>query len=1200
MDKKTFSSNFEEFIYVRTYSRWIEELKRRETWPDTVKRYYEFIKKRVPENDVETLYGVVESILNFEVMPSMRALWTAGKALERENICGFNCSATTVDDPAVFSEILYILLCGTGCGFSVERQFINKMPAIPSIIKNSDEVIVFADSKLGWAEGYAKYIRELYKGGICKYDLSKIRKSGERLKTFGGRASGPEPLQKLMEFTKNTFLNAKGRKLTSIECHDIICYIASVVVVGGVRRCLPVTSKIQTNKGLIPLSDVEIGDFVITGGKEYKILDKEFTGIKQTLKIKHQYGDITCTPDHRLAVFDSNDPNKYIFKHAKDVQKGDCLVWDSMGFDGIKMKIPFTSNNSNTDIAWLIGVMHGCGCVRGENIVIYSENVSVTSRANNILKNFGIGLKLLDQFRLPKVPDFIFNNTKDVRYAYLAGLFDSINETSKQDINQVVTIYKTLFNDVKQLLYGIGIGSRTYIKGNAYYMISIEGVTNKRTWLSKISKFCCSGKEKLIEDGTDDFRYKASMFNIEEDITLSTAKQKGLINDVIYYPSIIEEVFDYIEVETCDIEVDNIKQFTTNGIVVHNSATISLSNLSDNRMAHAKDGNFYNINPQRALANNSVCYTEKPDCLSFLDEWTILARSQSGERGIFNREGIIKHLKKHVPKRNPNFDFITNPCVPYNTLILTNTGYKKIGDVVGQKIKIWNGREFSTVEPFYTGNEELYEVTLSDGASLKCTGGHKWVLWNGKEYRKETQNLIVGEKLAKFNMPIIEDGINYEGDAYSQGFYTGDGTRNSTRSYIYKPKYCCESRLIGEIKQDGDGDRHSWIHGHMMDKEFTPINGTKQYCLDWFAGYIDADGHTQKYDKSYGLQITSIDYQQLLDIKLMLTRFGCNPKIKKCCEECKKAWGDKTYISKDTFRLCLNAKDLYTLYTIGLRTNRVSLNIEKPQRDARRFITIESITKLNIKEDVYCFTEPLNHTGTFNGIVTGQCGEIILRPNSFCNLTEVVVRADDTLETLLEKVEKATILGCIQSTFTKFKFLRKQWTDNSEEERLLGVSLTGLRDHHILNHVHNTAKYWLEELKSKAIQTSRIWANKLGINEPAAITCVKPSGCTTLDTKIKTTTGIKTMNEIFTENDVNLMDAENGSWFDTKKDIWVYDENNNKKLITKLFVNGIAEVYDIEFEDGNVYTFTGNHKLKTSNGFKRVDELTADDEIISF
>jgi len=1157
-----FATSFEEFIYVRTYSRWIDELGRREQWPETVKRYGDFMLERIPKEYHKDFKEAVKGILNKEEMPSMRVLWTAGKALERENICGYNCSATLIDDPAAFSEILYILMCGTGAGFSVERQFINKMPDIPSKFKEIDFTIVFADSKLGWAEGYARYIRELYKGNICKYDISKIRAKGERLKTFGGRASGPEPLIKLLEITKNMFINAKGRKLNSIECHDLVCHIASIVIVGGVRRCLPLTSKIQTDKGIIPLSDVNIGDYVITGGKKYKILDKENTGEKQTIKIKHKYGDFVCSLDHRIAVFKDDDYSNYIFKHAKDLKVNDCIVWDSKGFDGKNTVLPLIQQNNHfnnnkiinptldTDIAWLIGIIHGDGYIGKKSIEIttHTKEMNILIKANDIFKKFGLkgsiqkshgncyrlrvnSKTLADWFKnyikQPKqpikIPDFIFNGKRNIRYAYLAGVFDSDGRTRKDGIiDQVTTIYNSFFNDIKQILYGIGIGISTYIKKadpennkQKAYTIGIRGITNKQSWLNYISDFCISGKEKQIKinkNSTKDFKYKASMFGYPRGwrknsyITVSTAKQKNFIDDIIYYPSVITEICDGIKTETADIEIDNIKQFTTNGIVVHNSATISLSNLSDQRMANAKQGSFYITQPQRQLANNSTVYTEKPDCMQFMKEWINLIKSQTGERGIFNRQGIIKHLKKHVKRRNPNFDFISNPCVPYNTLILTEEGYKKIGDMVDKKIKIWNGKEFSEVTPFYTGNKELYEVKLSDGSILECSSNHKWVLWdgnskNGKEYRKETIDLIIGEKLAKFNMPVINNGKNYDIDAYSQGFYTGDGTKNNTRSWIYVPKYCCESRLIGEIKQDGNGTRrrHTWIHGKMMDKSFTPINGTKQYCLDWFAGYIDADGHTQKYNNSYGLQITSIKRQQLLDIKLMLTRLGCNPKVNKCSDKKYKTWPDgNTYLSKDVYRLCLNAQDLYILYTIGLKTNRLQLNIKKPQRDARRFITIKSIKKLDKYEDVYCFNEPLNHTGTFNGIVTGQCGEVVLRSKGFCNLSEVIVRPDDTLDTLLKKVKFATIIGCVQSTLTKFKFLRKQWTDNAEEERLLGVSLTGLRDHPKLNHVHNEAKFWLEELKKTAIETSKIWAFRLGINEPTAVTCVKPSGTVSL------------------------------------------------------------------------------------------------------
>ena len=231
-----FKTSYQELIYKKSYARWVEEEGRREEWYETVDRYGQFFLDRIPKKYRDDFNDAYNAILELEVMPSMRALWTAGPALERDNICGYNCAYLAVDNPKSFAELMYILLNGTGVGFSVERQFINKLPSVPEVLKLSKDVIQFRDSKRGWAEGFHKFILELYRGKLCGYDLSKIRPYGARLKTFGGRASGPGPLEELMEFTRGVFENAKGRRLNSLECHDICCHVASVVVSGGVRR----------------------------------------------------------------------------------------------------------------------------------------------------------------------------------------------------------------------------------------------------------------------------------------------------------------------------------------------------------------------------------------------------------------------------------------------------------------------------------------------------------------------------------------------------------------------------------------------------------------------------------------------------------------------------------------------------------------------------------------------------------------------------------------------------------------------------------------------------------------------------------------------------------------------------------------------------------------------------------------------------
>ena len=237
-------TEYQSFIYLSRYSRWLEEEGRRETWDETVDRLIVFFRNHVENNlgvkdqlDDKDWNMIRNSILSLEVMPSMRSLMTAGPALERENIAGYNCSYIPVDHPKSFDEILYILMNGTGVGFSVERQYINELPTIPDIeFERTDDVISIADSKEGWARAFKDLISYLYTNRIPKIDVSKVRPAGSRLKTFGGRASGPQPLVDLFDFTIRKFEEARGRKLSSLECHDIVCKIGEVVVVGGVRR----------------------------------------------------------------------------------------------------------------------------------------------------------------------------------------------------------------------------------------------------------------------------------------------------------------------------------------------------------------------------------------------------------------------------------------------------------------------------------------------------------------------------------------------------------------------------------------------------------------------------------------------------------------------------------------------------------------------------------------------------------------------------------------------------------------------------------------------------------------------------------------------------------------------------------------------------------------------------------------------------
>ena len=223
----------QEYVHKSRYARWIPSEKRREHWPETVTRYTDFFANKFLHYPSELINN---AIVNLDVMPSMRAMMTAGPALERDPMAGFNCSFIAIDDVRAFDEILYISMCGTGVGFSVERQFIAKLPTVAESFINTDITIQVKDSKGGWSNAFRELIALLYSGSIPQWDTSKVRPAGEKLKIFGGRASGPKPLIDLFKFAIALFKNAAGRKLTSIECHDLVCKIADIVVVGGVRR----------------------------------------------------------------------------------------------------------------------------------------------------------------------------------------------------------------------------------------------------------------------------------------------------------------------------------------------------------------------------------------------------------------------------------------------------------------------------------------------------------------------------------------------------------------------------------------------------------------------------------------------------------------------------------------------------------------------------------------------------------------------------------------------------------------------------------------------------------------------------------------------------------------------------------------------------------------------------------------------------
>lgn len=769
---------YQTYIHRSKYARYLPSEKRREEWHETVDRYINFVSEHLSEkyhyNDAQTIEHLRNGILNMEVMPSMRAMMAAGKAAKRDNVTMYNCSYLPVDDMRSFDEAMYILMCGTGVGFSVERQYVNQLPEVPDDLVTTDEVIKVGDSKEGWARAYRDLIFKLYSGKIPTWDMSAVRPAGTPLKTFGGRASGPEPLAKLFKYTVSMFRNAAGRRLTSIECHDLMCMIADIVVVGGVRR----------------------------------------------------------------------------------------------------------------------------------------------------------------------------------------------------------------------------------------------------------------------------------------------------------------------------------------------SAMISLSNLSDQRMRAAKTGEWWALNPQRMLSNNSAVYTEKPEIGVFMEEWLSLYNSKSGERGIFNREAS-KLVAARNGRRNVEYDFGVNPCSeivlrPYqfcvakNTPLVTKNGIVEIETLRDKKATVWNGSEWTEVTVRRTGtNQRLVRVHLSDGSYLDCTPDHRWSV---KDRFQERWSEVQAQDLMSFSKYALQvepanvsapAGGKPVGNAYTLGFAVGDGCVYNERVYIdlygEKDWECPVQGTRYKPRKNYAGtatyvrcDATKFVSPHVVSQLKTDASYWLQELGSWdtasvlsfVAGLADADGSETN---TGGIRIYIAGYDRGRAMQLLLAKHGI-----RCSLNLHQKAGTETNLSirkRDSWYVQIT--DCTKIPCHRLDVSRGHAPVFKG-----KYQVVTHVEEIEGLHDTYCFNEPKRHKAMFGNVLTYQC-----------NLSEVIVRADDTPETLAHKVRLATILGTFQSTFTHFPYLRRAWKKNTEEERLLGVSMTGIYDNKLLNNWRDKKlPELLQNLRQTAIDTNKVFAERLGIPQSTAITCVKPSG----------------------------------------------------------------------------------------------------------
>lgn len=392
----------------------------------------------------------------------------------------------------------------------------------------------------------------------------------------------------------------------------------------------------------------------------------------------------------------------------------------------------------------------------------------------------------------------------------------------------------------------------------------------------------------------------------------------------------------------------------------------------------------------------------------------------------------------------------TNPCVPGETPILTKQGHIPIAELVGTPVEVWNGQEWSEVTPFSTGENPLVTVSLDDGTSLECTPYHGWYLADGTKV--EAKDLKPGDALLKAHMPVVAEGSDPAGDGYSQGFYSGDGSKGLEKSFLYLPKLCASGRLrgkVGEVLKSGKAAM--WYHGPMLDKEFVPVRASSAYCLDWLAGLIDSDGCSTKSDNGEGVQITSVDREFLLHTHLMLTRLGVTPRIALNRPAGVKEFNGVMCDVQSLYSLQISPNDVASLVSIGLSTTRVQLSGVRPQRDARRFVRVVSVEAQERTVETFCFTEPKRGRGVFNGVLTAQCGEQPLPPFGACllgsfNLVRYVRKTAQGYEFDWAQFEAdlPPVVRAMDNVVDRARYPLPEQEVEAKAKRRMGLGVTGL------------------------------------------------------------------------------------------------------------------------------------------------------------
>ena len=933
--KKYFKNNpLGEFVYLRTYARWIESEQRRETWIETVDRYVGFMKENLGDKLAKKEYAEIrEAILKQEVMPSMRAMQFAGAPAKKCNTCFYNCSFTAPVRLEDFAEIMYLSMQGCGVGYAVESQNIQQLPQIEKQTGEKLATHVVADNKEGWCDSLTLGLRTWYGGKDVDFDFSLIRPAGSRLKTMGGKASGPEPLRSLLAFARERILRRQGRRLRNIDAHDVICKIGECVVAGGVRRTAMIS--------LSDLDDVEIRD----AKKGQFFLTDPYRSVANNSAVYEVKPSNAELMDEWVALMKSGTGERGIFNRGS--------LEKTMPERRLKLlRKKYGKKNG------FIGQIGTNPCLTGDTLVYVADG-----RGNVPIK------QLAEEGK--DIPVFALDNAGKVAVRMMRN--PRITDRNAE-------IYEATLDD----------GSKVRTTGNHKFRLK-------------------SGEYKEVRN-----------LQHGESLHLLT-RFEASIKDI--FPTANSRSQDYWWINNG--KARNIGEHRAIAGFYYNTK------IASGYVVHHRDRNAQNNHP----TNLEILTKEAHDALH-----GVLMRGDSNPMRRARYEWSsekweiykTKHSENNSGTNNARFSGITDEQLREHALALAKL----------------LGRRFSNNEWILYAKEQGLPQSFSKWRKDHLGGMLGLAKWAALE---------VGIEHIDADPRVVKSYEKYTKEGYDCSIHNGS-------LIIHKSCEVCGVSFTTNISSREHGVcsmscgiKRSW------ENPVSRLSKMKGICA----------AHS-----AYREELQQLQAKVYSDMAFKLGRI---PMKKEWVEECR-----RNDISAEITRKSAPFKSYARLQEHATMYNHKVVSVKRCGSADVYNGTVDEFHNFFVGGFVSSTRAGKQKMSYLNNL---QCGEILLQSREFCNLSEVIARADDTEKTLLRKARLATLLGTYQSTLTNFNYISKSWQENCEAERLLGVSITGQWDSPVVR----DAKI-MRRMRAASIKTNVRYAKRFGINTSTSITCVKPSG----------------------------------------------------------------------------------------------------------